>query len=148
MSVKKQRWTSKVSEAVLTILRDKQETLSFDTNELSEEMKQRLMLHGLSQKVKDSVAGQDKKGATIEDQVATMNAVWERLLKNDWATRKTAEPTTTLRGAVKQVLGLNLPEEQEKQSLKMVFTIFGASAVHEKMVEQLREELEEEENEG
>lgn len=146
--VKKQRWTSKVSAAVLTILRDKQETLSFDTSELSEEMKERLMMHGLAQKVKDSVAGQDKKGATVEDQVKTMQGIWEKLLKGEWATRKAAEPTTTLRGAVRQILSMNLPAAQEKQNLAMVFTLFGANMVHEKMVEQIREELAEEENEG
>lgn len=144
---KKQRWSSKVTGSVLSILRDKVEKFTLDTSELSEEIKVRLMMHGLAQKVKDSVAGLDKKGETVEGQTEIMLKVWDKLKNGEWSTRKPAEATTTLRGAVRQILSMNLPAEQEKQNLKMVFSLFGVNTVHEAMVEQIREELENEDEE-
>lgn len=59
------------------------ETLEFDSNVLSEEIRKNLMLHGLSQKIGDSYAG--AKGNFIEA-INSAKSVFGSLSSGDWST--------------------------------------------------------------
>lgn len=53
----------------------------YDANELPEAIKDRLMMHGLSQKLGDSYAGKD-------DHEDCTEAVWEQLMAGNWGAER------------------------------------------------------------
>lgn len=61
---------------------------SFAYHSLSEPVKVMLGLHGLEQKVFDSIAGDTKKGATNEQLVATLAKTYEPLTQGEWSGKR------------------------------------------------------------
>lgn len=53
----------------------------YDTNELSEEMRNRLIVHGLAQKLGDSYAGRDDHEDCTEN-------VWSNLMEGNWGAER------------------------------------------------------------
>ncbi len=153
---KKHLWTAKaIGAAILNntlsgtfeVTREGVRVRLYDLTILPYEIVLKLALYGLKKKILDKCAGHEKKGATAEMQGEEMDKVWKQLVENSWTTRKAAEPSTTLRGAVKNLLRMGLPKAEEANMIKAAFMMFGSATVHEKMVEQLRDELAAEDDE-
>lgn len=75
--------TKSIDGLVLTIRFENGAELRCDSNQLSEETKTRLMMHGLSQKVGDSYASSESLG----EAVANAEGQWENLRNGEWAAR-------------------------------------------------------------
>jgi len=134
-------FTAGLLAGTVSVKREGVEQAQFDLGKLPAEVVGKLALHGFNQKVKDSIAGLDKKGETAANQVEIMTKVYEQLVEGKWSTRKAAEETMTLRGMVRNILRQELPKKEEASMVELAFKMFGASAVHQPMVEQLREEV-------
>ncbi len=63
--------------------------VEFDYAGLSEQAKSWLGMHGLIQRTRDSIAGDQKKGATTEDLIKTMQSVYQPLTGTtpEWSSR-------------------------------------------------------------
>lgn len=81
--------------------------------DLSDEMKIRLALHGLSQKCGDAGAlGKDASDSDIESAVRDQ---FDRLANGEWATRKAGEPKVTLVvKALARIKGIEENDAREK----------------------------------
>lgn len=75
--------------------------------ELSDEIRNRLMLHGLSQKVGDSYSGAE----SIEEAIAAATTAVDNLKNGDWAVR--ASTGGILAEAVAELQGIELPDAIE-----------------------------------
>jgi hypothetical protein len=97
--------TKEVKGAVLHITVG-EESLVFDSDELSDSIKFNLAMHGLSQKLGDSAAG--KEG---EEAVKSIKTVWDGLVAGNWTVRAPAgekiSKTTILDNLAK------MPEEKQ-----------------------------------
>ena len=85
--------------------------ITYSPDDLSEDMKKRLLLAGLSHKLGDAASA--VRGVEAEKAIAR---VWEGLKKGEWSTRGPAQPKI----ALSEIAGnLNsLPEAQKKKALE------------------------------
>ena len=79
-----------------------------------------LMLHGLKQKLADTIAGAKTKGWTLEDQVEVMTGKWADICAGKLTSRKSKVPKMTKAEAIRK-LGDNATPEM----LAMVDLMFG-----------------------
>lgn len=75
----------------ITITFDDTESRTFDSNELSDTIRERLMIHGLSQKLGDSYSGTKSVRESGGDPIAfakeNVSGVWDSLLEGEWSVR-------------------------------------------------------------
>lgn len=83
------------------------EELVFNIEELNDNIKAHLAMHGLSQKLGDAAAG--KEGGEV---IPAIQHVWEGLLKGDWTVRAPAGEQVTKKSIVDKLSNLS-EEEQE-----------------------------------
>lgn len=85
-----------------------------DVNSLSDDMKLRLMLHGLSQKAGDSYAGAKNEPKPVEFAKESVAAVFAQLRNNDWRAASSAGPRVTdLATVFAQVNGITVEDAIE-----------------------------------
>lgn len=87
--------------------------MSFDTAELSDEIKAQLVPFGVSHKLGDSAAGREGN-----DAVEAINKVWEGLKSGDWSVRAPAAPKVSVAN-IKSALE-NMSEEEREQAKKLM----------------------------
>jgi len=94
--------------------------LVFKTEDLpgtpATETKEQLMLHGLKQKLADSISGLSKSHSILEQQ-EVMGTVWENLVQGNWTVRKAGEKKLSPSELRKRVSEMKL-SEQELEVLK------------------------------
>lgn len=99
-------------DAIVISFADKDGTkLEFNPQELSQEMKDRLMYHGAIQKIRDSYAG--AKGDT-NLAIANASSVIEGLLAGEWNRRGGGTGGTLLVEAIARIKGYEQSEAREK----------------------------------
>lgn len=100
-------------DGTVTIAFDDGVSESFSLSELSDDMKQTLALHGLSQKLGDCYAGPEKKPIAFD----LVMGVWENLTEGNWTLRGESAPRTTI--LVRALLAID-PTLDEKELTKKV----------------------------
>ena len=117
---KRQRRLNKVIEGnVLTLtVRENGDVFTIDASELTDDMKHRGLMFGLSEKIGNAAAG--KTDAT--DISNAIKKVIEGIINNNWAVRAPAGPKITLT-TIKSTLAESTPEEA--QELKDMLSKFG-----------------------
>lgn len=105
--VKKEKKLSKSIEGFVITLKVGDEVLVYDGSTLSPQIKDHLIMHGLSQKLGDSAAGKEGKEA-----VASIKIVWEGLSKGDWSTRAPAGEKIS-KSKLSENVSTLAPKEQE-----------------------------------
>ena len=122
--------TKDITGRVLTIKFANNSTLICNIDLLSDEMRERLMMHGLSQKIGDSYASAE----SVEQACDNATTQWDGLLNGDWATRATGG---ILAEALAQVSGkpveecraaLRLLDDKKKRALQKDARILAAIA--------------------
>lgn len=118
--VKKSKKLSKViNGSVLTITEATTNTIvSIDASTLSDAIKAKLIMHGLSQKVGDSAAG-----TAGQESVDNINKVIAELQKGEWTTRVPAAEKITKSSILDTYNAM--PEGKEKAALKSALEKIG-----------------------
>lgn len=104
--------SKEVAGSVLTIKVGDEAPMLFDINELNDNIRFNLSMHGLSQKLGDSAAG--KEG---EDIPKAINHVWEGLMKGDWTVRAPAGEKVTKKSIVDKLSNLSAEEQELARGL-------------------------------
>lgn len=71
-----------------------------------------LWLHGLKQKLADSISGMSKNGYSVLEQRSQMAKVWKTLVSGKWSVRKPKEKGFSRKEISKKLAGMGLTEEQ------------------------------------
>ena len=122
--VKKAKKLSKGMEGSVVVISESVsgKTLRFDVSSLPEAIKTNLTYHGALQKLGDAAAG--KEG---EEAIASIEKVWDGLVKGDWTVRVPAAEKVTKKGLFDKVDAM--PEGKEKEAYKKLLEkIFTAAA--------------------
>ena len=82
----------------------------YDANELSEEMRNRLIVHGLAQKLGDSYAGRDGHEDCTE-------AVWSNLMEGNWGAERGSCMEDKLEAAEDRVAEYDNMTDDEKRAV-------------------------------
>ncbi|MCC7570658.1 hypothetical protein KO465_04880 [Candidatus Micrarchaeota archaeon] len=106
---KRAKKLSKVIEGnILTITEGNTGTvLTFDAETLPDEIQEKLMPYGLSQKLGDAAAGRSGQEA-----VDAINRVWEGLMENKWTTRLPAAQKITKKTILDKFNAITDPNER------------------------------------
>ena len=88
--------------------------LSLGVNEVNDAMRERLALHGLSQKMGDALAGEDDVNVAI----AKVEAITDRLRNGEWAGSGGGSAGGDLALALSNLLGKELPEVLQQLATK------------------------------
>jgi len=88
------------------------ETLTFDLEELNDEIRSRLMGHGALQKLGDAAAG--KEGA---EAVEAIQKVWNGLKAGEWAVKAPAGPKVSKKALQEKISQLSEKEQRAALSL-------------------------------
>lgn len=75
-------------------------------------IKEQLMLHGLKQKLSDSISGLAKRGDSILEQQGIMKAVWETLVSGSWTIRKPGEKKVSRKEIQEKAANAGLSEKE------------------------------------
>lgn len=85
----KQELNETLGQESLTYVFADGQRVEFDYHSLSEQAKSWLGMHGLIQRTRDSIAGDQKKGASVEELIKTMTSVYAPLTGSEpeWSSR-------------------------------------------------------------
>ena len=92
---------------VLTITMG-EHVLVYNVNELNNEIKSHLVMHGLSQKLGDSVASCD----TVDECLNAIQRTWATLKKGEWSSRQPAGEKITKKSLLDKFEALSANEQQ------------------------------------
>ncbi len=99
---------SKVVEGTVLSITIGDRKMSFDSDELSDEIKQHLTMHGLSQKLGDSTASCDDEAECVE----AIEATWSNLKDGKWSSRQPAGEKITKKGLLEKFNMLSSDEQE------------------------------------
>lgn len=109
----------------ITVLGGVKGKMTFDPQELSEEIRSKLIPFGLGHKLGDSAAG--REGTDAEEAI---EKVWEGLMKSDWTVRAPAQPKVSLKDVTVNLAALGEEEQALARQLmaKLGINIPGVTA--------------------
>jgi hypothetical protein len=105
--------TKQIEGEILTIGFSDETTAQFDLGLLSDDIKVKLAMHGLSQKLGDSAAGDE----TTQEAKESVQAVWNSILKGEWSTRRPAEPKVTKKSLAENLSALSTEDQEAARAL-------------------------------